>query len=349
MPKHFRRWIASEWRDKKLHPIQINFDLTSIPNKCESKETLPKSQGKGLDKVRIYGRQRLCKVSANTVTSSSHSLLSDGSQADEGSGENYFKVCDEEYNGLYSHPMANNVSSKSKNESKGWQDEEFACSGKDTKDEAKSPIHNSDAPDFESAQSTLSSLSHKGDDGEEKYVESNRNTSFFIGVGFGDQEDAPKLLNTKMDHMHGIFCANNAKVIPSKAMEQNKNTSQVCTTIEVSSSILEPDSMCSENDNDLLESAKFVKIRTNSHASLVKGNNEQDAYEINASDKEDTSSATTEDDIVFIDDNKTYTLNGKIAKHLYAHQCEGIKWFWDLHRKCRGGILGDDMGLRKTM
>ncbi|GLJ37236.1 hypothetical protein SUGI_0755260 [Cryptomeria japonica] len=404
---------------QKLRPIQINSDLKSIPDKCESKETSPKNQEKGLDKVRITGRRRLCKVSANTVTSSSHSLPSDGSQAEEGSGENYFKACDEEYHGLYSHPMANNVSSKSKNErkisvneissklhslnikncesfntadigkekfnvecrasisdtfnslsdssvdecngddeyevedekneSKGWQDEESACSGKDTKDEAKSPVHSSDAPDFESAQSALSSLSHKGDDGEENYAESTRDTSFFIGAGFGDQEDAPKLLNTKTDHMHGIFCANNAKVMPSKVVEQNKNMSQVCTAVEVSSSASEPDPVCSENDNDLLESAKSVKVRANSRASLVKGNNEQDAYEINASDKEDTSSAAAEDAIVFTDDNKTYTLNGKIAKHLYAHQREGIKWFWDLHCKCRGGILGDDMGLGKTM
>ncbi|KAH6824584.1 chromatin remodeling 24 [Perilla frutescens var. hirtella] len=45
----------------------------------------------------------------------------------------------------------------------------------------------------------------------------------------------------------------------------------------------------------------------------------------------------------------TYKLQGKIAKMLYPHQREGLKWLWSLHCKGKGGILGDDMGLGKTM
>lgn len=45
----------------------------------------------------------------------------------------------------------------------------------------------------------------------------------------------------------------------------------------------------------------------------------------------------------------TYKLPGKIAKMLYPHQCEGIRWLWSLHCQGKGGILGDDMGLGKTM
>ncbi|XP_057807804.1 protein CHROMATIN REMODELING 24 [Salvia miltiorrhiza] len=45
----------------------------------------------------------------------------------------------------------------------------------------------------------------------------------------------------------------------------------------------------------------------------------------------------------------TYKLPGKIAKMLYPHQREGLKWLWSLHCKGKGGILGDDMGLGKTM
>ncbi|KAL2518072.1 protein CHROMATIN REMODELING 24 [Abeliophyllum distichum] len=40
---------------------------------------------------------------------------------------------------------------------------------------------------------------------------------------------------------------------------------------------------------------------------------------------------------------------GKIAKILYPHQRDGLKWLWSLHCKGKGGILGDDMGLGKTM
>lgn len=45
----------------------------------------------------------------------------------------------------------------------------------------------------------------------------------------------------------------------------------------------------------------------------------------------------------------TYTLPHKIAKILYQHQLEGIRWLWSLHCGGTGGILGDDMGLGKTM
>lgn len=44
-----------------------------------------------------------------------------------------------------------------------------------------------------------------------------------------------------------------------------------------------------------------------------------------------------------------YRLNGKIAKMLFPHQREGLRWLWSLHCQGKGGILGDDMGLGKTM
>ncbi|KAK1324233.1 DNA repair and recombination protein RAD54 [Acorus calamus] len=45
----------------------------------------------------------------------------------------------------------------------------------------------------------------------------------------------------------------------------------------------------------------------------------------------------------------TYTLPGKIARILFSHQRDGLRWLWSLHCKGGGGILGDDMGLGKTM
>ncbi|KAK4264709.1 hypothetical protein QN277_025847 [Acacia crassicarpa] len=47
--------------------------------------------------------------------------------------------------------------------------------------------------------------------------------------------------------------------------------------------------------------------------------------------------------------HSTYKLPGKIAKMLYPHQRDGLKWLWCLHCQGKGGILGDDMGLGKTM
>lgn len=47
--------------------------------------------------------------------------------------------------------------------------------------------------------------------------------------------------------------------------------------------------------------------------------------------------------------SRMYKLPGKIAKMLYPHQRDGLKWLWTLHCSGTGGILGDDMGLGKTM
>ncbi|KAL5704515.1 DNA helicase [Ranunculus cassubicifolius] len=55
------------------------------------------------------------------------------------------------------------------------------------------------------------------------------------------------------------------------------------------------------------------------------------------------------DSIILTGKQSNYTLPGKIAKMLYPHQRQGLRWLWSLHCKGTGGILGDDMGLGKTM
>ncbi|XP_010270309.1 PREDICTED: protein CHROMATIN REMODELING 24 isoform X2 [Nelumbo nucifera] len=55
------------------------------------------------------------------------------------------------------------------------------------------------------------------------------------------------------------------------------------------------------------------------------------------------------DSITLSGASSTYRLPGKIAKMLYPHQRDGLKWLWSLHCRRTGGILGDDMGLGKTM
>ncbi|CAA0837935.1 Protein CHROMATIN REMODELING 24 [Striga hermonthica] len=73
---------------------------------------------------------------------------------------------------------------------------------------------------------------------------------------------------------------------------------------------------------------------------------------IEVSDDESDDITTLNDDVdeITLSGLKgTYKLPGKIAKMLYPHQREGLKWLWSLHCKGKGGILGDDMGLGKTM
>ncbi|WCJ41023.1 chromatin remodeling 24 [Euphorbia peplus] len=56
-----------------------------------------------------------------------------------------------------------------------------------------------------------------------------------------------------------------------------------------------------------------------------------------------------EGSITFSGSRYTYILPGQIAKMLYPHQRDGLRWLWSLHSQGKGGILGDDMGLGKTM
>ncbi|KAJ0040417.1 hypothetical protein Pint_27404 [Pistacia integerrima] len=64
-----------------------------------------------------------------------------------------------------------------------------------------------------------------------------------------------------------------------------------------------------------------------------------------------TDESVSEDDgsISLSGQRSTYLLPGKIAKMLFPHQREGLRWLWSLHCQGKGGILGDDMGLGKTM
>ena len=52
---------------------------------------------------------------------------------------------------------------------------------------------------------------------------------------------------------------------------------------------------------------------------------------------------------LILGNNSEFRLAGSIAERLYPHQREGITWLWSLYREQCGGILGDDMGMGKTM
>lgn len=102
-----------------------------------------------------------------------------------------------------------------------------------------------------------------------------------------------------------------------------------------------------EDDCVVLSGKKFVNKVEKKDAKF------KDCYD---SDKVDLLDHFTDDSVLDNDSSitlsgltYTYKLPGKIAKMLYPHQCEGIRWLWSLHCQGKGGILGDDMGLGKTM
>ena len=69
-------------------------------------------------------------------------------------------------------------------------DEEYAGHAEDHEDGVNSLVHSSDAPEFESAVSALSSASVRAGDGEEDSAESSRFTELHSGNDTGDHNQA---------------------------------------------------------------------------------------------------------------------------------------------------------------
>lgn len=266
---------------------------------------------------------------------------------------NYFKdgsdsECDEE-SGAEVEVRRDKVNSICDEESAG--DEEYTGHVEDSEDGVDTLVHSSDAPEFESALSALSSASVKVGDGEEDSAESSRCTELHTGNDNRDHNQAITFVSFNAKHVHGISSETDAKLRPSKGIKQMTKPSKSFSAVAISSSVDEDNSGFSEDENSSLDSAESVKVQLKKHALTTKENHAQNVYEY-----EDVSSSSAEEvaleeskAITFTKGKQTYRLPGKIATTLYPHQREGIKWLWDLHCKSRGGILGDDMGLGKTM
>ncbi|KAG6717084.1 hypothetical protein I3842_04G080000 [Carya illinoinensis] len=99
-----------------------------------------------------------------------------------------------------------------------------------------------------------------------------------------------------------------------------------------------------------------VVLSGNDMVNMVKGHGEKFKDESDDSDGVEVLGDCTDDSGLEKDGSiklsglkSTYKLPSKIAKMLYPHQRDGLRWLWSLHCQGKGGILGDDMGLGKTM
>lgn len=104
-----------------------------------------------------------------------------------------------------------------------------------------------------------------------------------------------------------------------------------------------------DNDDDcvVISNHNFLK-NLNTQQSTAK-REPDDPANFNILDKAGATDTVNEDSIVLNGPISKFRLNGRIAKMLYPHQRDGLKWLWSLHCQGKGGILGDDMGLGKTM
>ncbi|KAJ8565534.1 hypothetical protein K7X08_008110 [Anisodus acutangulus] len=101
------------------------------------------------------------------------------------------------------------------------------------------------------------------------------------------------------------------------------------------------------NDSD----GDCVVVGDKSAVTQVGRHHRNTRHERKRSDKFDSHDFVSEEDNTYTLSGPkfNYGLPGKIAKMLYPHQRDGLKWLWSLHCQGKGGILGDDMGLGKTM
>ncbi|XP_052190509.1 protein CHROMATIN REMODELING 24 isoform X2 [Diospyros lotus] len=110
---------------------------------------------------------------------------------------------------------------------------------------------------------------------------------------------------------------------------------------------LENELDCAADDCEILSDQKMVEDMESQHGQFQESYDNSDIVNIVDDHSDDSIS---EDDIITLKGPKaTYVLPGNIAKMLYPHQRDGLKWLWSLHCQSKGGILGDDMGLGKTM
>lgn len=96
------------------------------------------------------------------------------------------------------------------------------------------------------------------------------------------------------------------------------------------------------NNIDYLPSSERHPVKHDVRRGVIEVSDGEESDEVNILDGD-------VEDFTLSSAKCTYKLAGKIAKMLYPHQREGLKWLWSLHCKGKGGILGDDMGLGKTM
>ena len=103
-----------------------------------------------------------------------------------------------------------------------------------------------------------------------------------------------------------------------------------------------------DDDFEAVSYSKHTTLRNcgSVNANIIsKGQSSEGSLDTGTNEKKKRS----EDAVTFVHGNIVFKLPPKVAKILYPHQLEGIKWLWGLHIKGTGGILGDDMGLGKTM
>lgn len=304
-------------------------------------------------KVKIEGRRRLCKVSSR-----------DGGGADKTSIANEPKlsgICD------FDSPL------QTKNVCEGGSQIRDILNDLSSKLELmsieKKTAPKRNIPEYASAESSFSSMSDPSD--------TSSGSSKNVGGGVQDvvdlceddvYEEESKKLNVKLVSARQVFDSNvEEKEEKSESQSDFGNATFVTRVHESKKNFQrlkknEPKNAYErlmsvgrsfaskhgekEDDNDcaVLSSKQGFNEAVKCGGNLKKSDQSEEADEL-----DDSYSSEADQPFILSGPNSTFKLPTKVAKMLYLHQREGLKWLWSLHCQGKGGILGDDMGLGKTM
>ncbi|KAA3456121.1 protein CHROMATIN REMODELING 24 [Gossypium australe] len=303
-------------------------------------------------KLKIEGRRRLCKVSSR-----------DGGGADKTSIPNepiFSGICD------FDSPL------QTKNVCEGGSQIRDILNDLSSKLELmsieKKTAPKRNIPEYASAESSFSSMSDPSD--------TSSGSSKNVGGGGQDvvdscedvYEEESKKLNVKLVSARQVFDSNvEEKEEKSESQSDFGNDTFVTRVHESKKNFQrlkknEPKNAYErlmsvgrsfaskhgekEDDNDcvVLSSKQGFKKAVKCGGNLKKSDQSEEADEL-----DDSCSSEIDPPFILSGPNSTFKLPTKVAKMLYLHQREGLKWLWSLHCQGKGGILGDDMGLGKTM
>lgn len=305
--------------------------------------------------MKIEGRRRLCKVSSRdgggAEKTSTHNKPNFSGICDFDSPLQTKSVCE---GGSQIRDILNDLSSKL----------ELMSIEKKT-----APKRN--IPEYTSAESSFSSMSDPSD--------TSSGSSKNVGGGVQDvvdlceddvYEEEPKKVNVKLASSRQVFDSNVEEKEKSESQSDFGNDTFVTRVQESTKNFQrlkknEPKNAYErlisvgrsfaskhgekEDDNDcvVLSSKQGFKKAVKCGRNLKKSDKSEEADELD--DYEQSYSSEVDQPFILSGPNSTFKLPTKVAKMLYLHQREGLKWLWSLHCQGKGGILGDDMGLGKTM
>ncbi|XP_009628104.1 protein CHROMATIN REMODELING 24 isoform X1 [Nicotiana tomentosiformis] len=288
-------------------------------------------------KIKIKGRRRLCKISEDNNDSEEKKL-----KDNEESG--FLEITD------FDSPPP---------QVKNAVQNEHGSSGSEIRDilndlssrleilsiEKKRALKPSDLtkkdeiPDYQSAGSSFSLSSGSSSDSiKESRIGGEIHEECLKEIDFGDESKNDYVVRKFNDTRSSVGAPKRKEVKQMVGKSQPmKNSLSAYKFLE------EGDS----NDSD----GDCVVVGDKSAITQVGRHNRKARHERKFSDDFDSRDFVSEEDHTYTLSGPkfNYGLPGKVAKMLYPHQRDGLKWLWSLHCLGKGGILGDDMGLGKTM